>query len=128
MLPAMTQPSFSKSLSLVRTMSVSYTHLDVYKRQLLGSDYISYRGSDYRNYYQSDDHIYHAAAPLFLFIWWREYSAASLRLDLITIITTIAAMIATAISPGTNPVPRCPSVISVPIWYTKKATVYPVPS
>ena len=38
-------------------------------------------------------------------------------------VTTTMIMI--AIIPGKNPDPRCPSVIKVPIWYTRKATVYP---
>ena len=32
--------------------------------------------------------------------------------------TTIATIAATAMSPGTNPAPKVPTVTSVPIWYT----------
>lgn len=40
------------------------------------------------------------------------------------VMTTITATIAiTAIRPGTKPLPSVPSVIRVPIWYTKNATV-----
>ena len=40
----------------------------------------------------------------------------------------IAANTRIAIRPGTNAVPRAPVVTSVPIWYTRNATVYPVAS
>ena len=40
----------------------------------------------------------------------------------------ITANASTAISPGTNAVPREPVVTRVPTLYTRKATVYPVAS
>ena len=34
----------------------------------------------------------------------------------------VATITITAMSPGTNPAPRVPAVINVPIWYTRNAT------
>ena len=48
-----------------------------------------------------------------LFAFWIRY-------------TIIAAKISTAIRPPTQPAPRAPVVINVPIWYTRKPTVNPV--
>lgn len=53
----------------------------------------------------------------------RLYSAPNSFSFLRISITRIAANTATTIRPGTNPVPIAPVVISVPIWYTRKATV-----
>ena len=51
------------------------------------------------------------------------YSEANSLSDLRILQRMINAKAMTAINPGTNAVPRDPVVISVPIWYTAKATV-----
>ena len=72
----------------------------------LFSDYICNCRTNYSNYDKTYDNIDHLLTSLSVF--FIKY-------------TITAAIAATTISPGTKPAPTVPSVIRVPIWYTRNA-------
>lgn len=96
---------------------------NTFRATLLCFSYVKNRGTYYNHENCYNNEICHTKKPfyqsnlystsIFLLLCWINH-------------TMIATKTATAISPGTNPAPSLPSVIRVPIWYTRNATVYPV--
>ena len=116
----MTCAATAGSVILFATITSFWTSNAFYTAFLCLANIYYRRGNNHQKDY-SNDKICHIILLLYYL-----YCSANFLLLFLMIITIAATIATTAIRPGTNPAPRAPVVMNVPIWYTRNATTYPV--